>query len=412
MRILFATNIPFPEGRANTRRIMSVAREMARQGHDVCLVLPYSRTRQPHRQEVDGVKVHICHVPLSDTEVFSYSGRVKLSVQLLSRLKWWKALWDESSRRSYDWMYLYQPGADSLCAAGIARIFDRKIVSEFVDALTPAEYSGPVWRTIYQLQVFADRIVPRHSHLLLVISTALRDKYQARYPSVPVMILPTLVDTDRFTGGDRNRFRHALGIGERPTVVFTGSFVRTEGLRALCAAFAQVIEERPDAMLVIAGGSLVPESDDVNRLLDQHHLRSNAHYVGMLPERDVIDLQACADVLVMPKTDDPVNHAGLATKLGEYLSSGNAVVASDVGDVKKYLVDHEHAMLVPPGDVAALAAAILYLVSNPDVRQKIGKSGRDACLRSFSVRDNVEGLLHAFGGTVSHSTCVLTVAPL
>jgi glycosyltransferase involved in cell wall biosynthesis len=398
IRILIAVNIPYPEGRANTRRILTIARELVRQGHEVRLLLPFSRIRQPPQQVVDGIQVCICYVPNANSQAVNAAGRVRLRVHIISRLKWLKALWRESRLRSYDWLYLYQPGIDSAGAVAVARMFARKVVCEFVDALTPAGYSTRFLRVIYPLQVLADRILPRKADLVIVISTVLRRQYQGRAPSVPVLIVPTLVDIDRFGAGDPQRFRQSLGIEDRLTVVFTGSFVRTEGLSILCAAFSTVSTVRPEARLLIAGASLVPDSDDIEVLFGKYQLQGRAHYLGMLSESDVIDLQACADVLVMPKTDDVVNHAGLGTKLGEYLASGNAVVASDVGDVSRYLVHRKDALLVPPGQPEGLSAAILLLLDDPVMRAEIGGRGRVAAQRHFSVDHNVGRIAHSLIG--------------
>ena len=112
----------------------------------------------------------------------------------------------------------------------------------------------------------------------------------------------------------------------------------------------------------------------------------------MLDEVDIIELQAGSDILVMPKLDDPVNHAGLSTKLSEYLASGKAVVASNVGDVSKYLVHEKNALLIPPGEVDALAGALLCLLAKPVLRDFLGKNGRQAALKYFDIPVNVTRL--------------------
>lgn len=320
---------------------------------------------------------------------------VRLFVQIISRGYWLRELGRRSRRREYDWLYLYQPGVDGLLAAVIARYYHRHICSEYVDLLSPAEYHGPILRVIYVFQILADRIVPLFSNMILTISSALEVIYHKRNRDIPTMLFPTLVDTARFGSGDRSRFRRHLGLGERPIITFTGSFVRTEGLQVLFKAMIKVAEKHPNVMMMIAGGSLVSGSDDPVRLIEQLHLEENARCLGMIPEEDVIDLQSTSDILVMPKLDDPINQAGLSTKLAEYLASGKAVVASNVGDVGKYLRHEYDALLVPPGDQHALEQGLIRLLEEPELRHKLGINARETALRHFDIKVNMTRLVKA-----------------
>jgi glycosyltransferase involved in cell wall biosynthesis len=395
LRILFAINIPFPEGRANTRRIRSVARELAKQGHQVTILLPFARKPQLPTQVFEGINVERCLVPSTKTLFLNSKQHVKLTVQFVSRCRWLKELWGKSKRGEYDWLYLYQPGIDGLLAAKIARHFGHWICSEYVDLLSSAGYNSLVWRVIYWFQLFADRKVPSISDRILAISTVLEDTYHQRNLKIPVLLFPTLVDTSRFGTGDRDRFRQQLSLGERPVVAFTGSFVRTEGLQVLFRAMNSVIMKHPNVMLIIAGGSLVPGSDDIEQLIKVFGLQANALYLGMIPEDDIIDLLAGSDILVMPKLNDPVNHAGLSIKLAEYLASGKAVIASNVGDVGKYLVHEQDALLIPPGDRDALERALFRLLADPALCMKLGANARQAAIRYFDIKVNVARLVKA-----------------
>jgi glycosyltransferase involved in cell wall biosynthesis len=163
----------------------------------------------------------------------------------------------------------------------------------------------------------------------------------------------------------------------------------------LFEAMSNIITNYPEVMLIVAGGSLVPDSDDAEKLILEYGLERNALYLGVIPEEDVIDLQGTSDILVMPKLDDPVNHAGLSTKLAEYLASGKAVIASDVGDVRKYVIQEEDALLVRPGDRGALERALLRLLGDPELCKKLGASARQAAVRYFDIKINVKRLVIA-----------------
>lgn len=399
LRILFAVSMPYPNGRSDTRRIRTLTRELARQGQQVEVLLPFSRIPQPAVQWIDGVYVQWVSVPHSINDFLNKRGRVRLSVQFASRFKWLIKLWDKSRRRDYEWLYLYQPGIDALFAAVIARFWGRKVCSEYVDVLSSVGYRGPALKLIYPLQALADRVNPALSHQLLVISSVLERLYRPRVRHAAIMRFPILVDTERFGSGKRDRFRQQLNLGERPIVVYTGSFSHPQGLRVLIEAMTGVVVQRPDAMLLIAGGSLAADADDADSLLRQNNLTGNARYLGMLEEVDVVDLQAAADVLVMPKLDDPINHAGLSTKFAEYLASGKAVVASNVGDISMYVTHGQDAFLVPPGDRCALENALVKLLEQDAIRHVIGSNGRRVAQQTFDVGVQTARLISALGKT-------------
>ncbi|WP_304511576.1 glycosyltransferase family 4 protein [Desulfobacula sp.] len=393
--ILFAVNIPFPEGGANTRRISNIAREMAKNGHHVTILIPFARKLQKKKGSLEGVDVEWCLVP-RNAEVFKNKmGRIKLYIQIISRVKWLLKLYKKSMRKEYDWLYLYQPGFDGLMATTIAVFFNRKIVSEYVDLLSSSGSDGIIWKFIYRLQLYADQKVPLKSNLLITISSKLKNVYEKRNPDVPVLIVPTLVDCKRFGVGDSSYFRKKLDIRAKFIITFAGSFVKTEGLALLIEAFSMLVRNKKNIFLLIAGGSLVPGADDPLKLISEFDIENDAEFLGFLPEEKVVDLLAASDVLVMSKLNDPINHAGFGTKLSEYLSAGRPVIASDVGDISRYLVNDRDVILVDPGNLDELVIALQRLVNDRKTCRLLGGHARKAALHKFDVPPHVLNILNS-----------------
>ena len=108
LRVLFAVNMPFPEGRANTRRLRTIAQTLACLGHEVTVLLPFARTPQPKVSLVDGYRVERSLVPSTSSTFLHENGRVRLAVQVNAH----SVAGDHGGLRAglYDWLYLYQPG--------------------------------------------------------------------------------------------------------------------------------------------------------------------------------------------------------------------------------------------------------------------------------------------------------------
>jgi glycosyltransferase involved in cell wall biosynthesis len=76
----------------------------------------------------------------------------------------------------------------------------------------------------------------------------------------------------------------------------------------------------------------------------------------------------------------------------EAMAAGKPLIATDGGGVPEIVVDGATGLLVPMGDVEAMAAAMDRLVSNPKIRERMGRSGRDRARRVFHIDQTVKKL--------------------
>lgn len=93
--------------------------------------------------------------------------------------------------------------------------------------------------------------------------------------------------------------------------------------------------------------------------------------LGMLPRRELYGHLDRAAVVVFPSRRD-----GFPVVCAEAMAHGRAVVATAVGGLPDMVVDGETGLLVPPGDPAALRAAIDRLLADPELRQRLGTAAR------------------------------------
>jgi len=154
--------------------------------------------------------------------------------------------------------------------------------------------------------------------------------------------------------------RHPGPAGERPeTVVFAGEVGRRKGADVLLAAWPLVRAARPAARLVLAG----PPGDVAPPPLP------GVQALGPRPRAAVGDLLAGARTAVLPSRAEV-----LPVFLLEAMAAARPVVATPVGEVAA-LVDGAGA-LVPPGDPAALAAALVDVLADPGLATARGEAGR------------------------------------
>ena len=148
-------------------------------------------------------------------------------------------------------------------------------------------------------------------------------------------------------------------------MVAAGALTPEKGHRVLIEAFALVAGARHDARLIIAGEG--PERVPLEALARSLNLLPRVHFAGAVPE--AMDLIARAAILVQPSRRE-----ALGTALLEAMALGVPVIASATGGPAELLADG-HGVLVPPGDVPRLAAAISELLADPALRAELRHRG-------------------------------------
>jgi glycosyltransferase involved in cell wall biosynthesis len=90
------------------------------------------------------------------------------------------------------------------------------------------------------------------------------------------------------------------------------------------------------------------------------------------------------------------NRAGFSTKLGEYLASGNPVVAAGVGDIPLYLKDRENAFVYKPEDYMAVEYIMEYILAHPIEASMIANNGKIVAAKHFNSILEAQKLIAAF----------------
>jgi glycosyltransferase involved in cell wall biosynthesis len=168
--------------------------------------------------------------------------------------------------------------------------------------------------------------------------------------------------------------------GEVPCqILFLGHLSVRKGVPELLRALASLEVARQQWHATLAGDGPVEE---YRSLADDLGIADRIDFPGWLDAAGVRSLCAAADILVLP------SHAeGLAMAVLEGLSYGLAVITTPVGAHPEVIdVETSSGILVPPGDVAALADALARVISDSDLRERLYVGSRQRFLEKFEVR--------------------------
>lgn len=195
----------------------------------------------------------------------------------------------------------------------------------------------------------------------------------------------TWTDEAATSGEARELLRAELGSAGRPVVLAAGRLSVQKGFDTLLAAAAQWRERQPEPLLVIAG-----EGPLAGKLAGQaRELGVAARFLGS--RHDVHALLAVADVFVLPSRWE-----GQPLILQEALQAGRPIVATDAGGIPD-LTGADAALLVPPGDPAALGAAVLQVLDDHDLAGRLAAAAQARAEALPSAADAVTAALVVYG---------------
>jgi glycogen synthase len=200
----------------------------------------------------------------------------------------------------------------------------------------------------------------RWADAVIVLTPRLADRLVAggADPS-RVHVIPSGVDLRRFAGPLPDP---APGL-PRPRVLFVGRLAAQKGVATLVEA-VPLLRNAGSVTLVGDG----PQRRDMERRAARLG-PGRVHFQGFVPHREVPAWLTAADVLVLPSA-----YEELGSVLLEAMAAGLPVVASAVGGISDALGDAGR--LVPPGDPAALAAAVDEVLGDPALAERLGEAGR------------------------------------
>jgi glycosyltransferase-like protein len=249
-----------------------------------------------------------------------------------------------------------------------------------------------VVRTVHHVDDFSSQVLMDcqraailEPDVVLVVSDVWRRTLAEDY-GVRAGVVPNGVDLARFAHPDRARaaqLRDLVGATDRPLMLAVGGIEPRKGSDTLVRALAELRSQRDDApvLAVIGGHSFQdhrPYRERVLRLLPELGLTldDDVVLVGTVPDADIPPWYAAADVLAFPSVKE-----GFGLAVLEAMSAGTPVVTSDLPVFHEYLVGDRDALLVEPGDVAGLAAALRTTIENLAVRQRLVSAGREVAAR-------------------------------
>ena len=224
----------------------------------------------------------------------------------------------------------------------------------------------------------------------------------------PVKVIHNAVDLERFqpNSASRREIRRALGLTETQQVVgIVGHLTPNKGQLELIEAFAAMSPEASDAVLLIVGETLFNRGGNyAESLLRAANLLGIADRVRFLGARDDVPaLMQSFDLLVVNSRTEACPLTVL-----EGLASGTPVLATSVGGTPEIIRHGENGWLLSARDQQTLIQAMLLLLGDANLRERLSRNGCREAINRFSVERYIRHIQSLYSQTSRRSSAGTT----
>jgi glycosyltransferase involved in cell wall biosynthesis len=307
------------------------------------------------------------------------SGRLRQvprTMMSIGRIAWWLKRWKINA--------VVSQGFHAQCYGGwAARLAGAKGVFWCHNLLRP-EQEGRDCIVRLALRSPADMVIgaPRSNLHFLRQSFAGKCPVRLVYPAHPL---------DEFSNGDGARIRQEFGFeDDTPVAAIVGRLQPWKGQDVFLRAAAAVMQRIPDVRFMVVGGAAMPGDREFEAKLKgtARELGIGERVVFTGERHDISDIMAAADVVVHASVD--AEPFGLVVI--EAITAGRAVIAANAGGPAEIIEQEKSGLLTTPGDDAELAAAMIRVLSDRDLRQRLGRGAVERVESRFTFRRMADDL--------------------
>lgn len=225
-------------------------------------------------------------------------------------------------------------------------------------------------------------------HFVIISEHGRRHYIREGIPDARISMIYDGLDLPAFDDQQNRRpMRDRFGFGEDEIVVgMVSRLVPKKGHQDFLQAMSLVARELPHVRGVVVGGDPAPDQHyfmALRQLAKELGLASRVSFTGW--RDDISAVTASFDIAVQASH----YQEGFGTAIMEAMALGKPVVSTEVGGVPELVGHGEAGLLVPKGDVAALARALRELAVNEQTRHRYGEAGRRRVEQLFDQRRQV-----------------------
>lgn len=272
---------------------------------------------------------------------------------------------------------------------GAAAVFAKKVGSWFGrEVMLVVESHGDFEESLFmQRKIFLPRFCRlvmrhtasfalKHADSLRAVSNSTREQLRQWAPGKPTFQFVAWTDIEPFLQAGVRRDGQFSQV-----VLYAGVLIPRKGIHHLINAFIRIAQDFPQSRLVIAGSEDNRSyAEQLKTQIKQANLTGRIEFVDKMSQVNLARRMCEACLLVLPSYSE-----GLPRVVYEAMAAGLPVIASAVSGIPDVVQDGVTGFLVQPGDEAALAEKIRWILEHPEETQAMGRRARLSAERFFST---------------------------
>lgn len=359
MRICMIVSIPMPPREGIGFYVWNLSHYLMEQGHQLQMITR-SQTRKPAYEVLDGIRIwrprfyptYPLHVSLHGLFVQRIANRLEAEIDIF---------------------HLHSPLPPAIHSK-------RPVIVTFHSMMVPdarARKLEGMYDLFIKLQAPVSHLLEQQmaqkSHVVNAVSPPVADQARKQFPTqkggIPIMW--NGVDTCFFSPGE--------SVQANPNaLLYVGRLAPGKGLHDLIQAFKTIADRFQNACLTIAGDG--PQMGMVRSLIEQQGLKDKVRLLGHVYSREELrSLYRQAWALILPS-----HHESLPGVVLEAMACGTPVIATRVGGLPAFLQDGQNGLLVSPRTPEELSEAITQLLTDTNLRNRLGQASRRTVEEQFT----------------------------
>jgi glycosyltransferase involved in cell wall biosynthesis len=205
--------------------------------------------------------------------------------------------------------------------------------------------------------------------------------------SMPVEVVPIIVDTNRFVVPDTDR---------KPWITYCGNlFGEKDGVTILIEAFSLIHQSFTDFKLVLIGNtSNATEFGKLKHRTEELGIAEKVVFTGFVHRNEIPGLLQKSSLLVLARPDNIQAKGGFPTKLGEYLATGRPVLVTATSDIPRYICHGINGYLAQPGSANDFAEKMKTILSDYTAAEQVGLEGKKLTETHFNNSWQSRRIIH------------------
>jgi len=203
-----------------------------------------------------------------------------------------------------------------------------------------------------------------------------------------IHVIPDMINLNEYNSKSVE-FRKKYKLENKKIILAVGRLVRKKGFQYLIKAFPKILENFPEAVLVIIGPWHNYKNELVS-LVKKMKLKDKIIFTGIVSDKMLKSAIYCSDVFVIPSL-----HEGFGIVALEAMVYSKPIVASNAGGLSEILEHNKNSLLVPPGDINKLADEIMKLLKDQKLAKNIAENARRD-VEKYDSRKNIDKLIKIY----------------